>query len=417
MHNQVFSLVVALVAIGAFGLLSLSPLSARLRIPLSALVLLAAAAAAVLPQVKAPSSVTVDRVVAVALVCILFQGGMSIGLSRFARAWAPILMLGTVGTVLTAGGAAALLHLGWGLDWWLAALVATAISPTDPAVVFSVLGSRRVKGPGRTILEGESGANDPVGIALMAGLLGAGGLTSSGVGHVASTFGLQMVVGVAVGWVGGQALLWVARRMPLGAQALHPLRVLAGAFALYGLAGLGHGSGFLAVFVAGILLGEQDIPHKAEIDRFSQVTASLGEIVAFVVLGLTVDLHQLIRSDVWVPGVVLAAVLACVIRPVVAGVCLWRSGLAPRERGFVAFAGLKGAVPILLGSELLADHTAGGRRLYGIVVVAVICSVLVQGGLTGSVADRLGLVEPPSPSPPSPSPPGPPSPGPLEGET
>ncbi len=294
-------------------------------------------------------------------------------------------------TEKTTAGVGLFLHLLVGLSWYPALLVATAVAPTDPAVVFSVLGKREIAGNSSTILEGESGANDPVGIALMASLLSAGGLSGAAVGQVTGQFLLQMGVGAAVGVVGGQALLWFISQVPLPSEGLFPLRTLACAFALFGLAVLAHGSGFLAVFVAGICLGDARAPYQREIRQFHAAAASLGEIVAFVVLGLTVQLADLARADVWIPGLALALVLTLLIRPLLVGLCLLGSGLNRPERVFVLFAGLKGAVPILLGSFLLGARLADADRLYGIVVVVVVFSVIVQGSLLPSVAQALKL--------------------------
>ena len=170
---------------------------------------------------------------------------------------------------------------------------------------------------------------------------------------MAGEFVLQMAVGVAVGVVGGRRCCWFMRHVPLPGEGLYPLRTLAGALALFGVATLAHGSGFLAVFVAGILIGDARAPYKREIEHFHSGLSSLAEIVAFVVLGLTVDLGVLAAPDVWVPGVALAAVLTIVIRPPVVGPLLAGSGLTRNEKSFVMFAGLKGAVPILLGSFIL----------------------------------------------------------------
>jgi cell volume regulation protein A len=158
---------------------------------------------------------------------------------------------------------------------------------------------------------------------------------------------------------------------------------------IFGVATVAHGSGFLAVFVAGIVLGDTRAPYKREIERFHSALASLGEIVAFIVLGLTVDLDVLARSDVWGPGLVLGAALGLVVRPAVVGACLLPSGLARNERVFVMWAGLKGAVPILLGGFLLGARVPDAARLYGIVVVVVAFSVLVQGGTVPAVARLL----------------------------
>jgi cell volume regulation protein A len=351
----------------------------------------AALAVAVLPGLKAPPERTVERIVTVALVCILFDGGMHIGWRRFRAAAAPIIVVGVAGTFLTTAAVAAVAHFGFGFGWYIALLLGTAIAPTDPAVVFSILGQREIAGRSSTILEGESGANDPVGIALLVSLLAAGSLSGGAAVHVAGEFLLQMGVGAALGLLGGRALLWFMRRVSLPSEGLYPLRTLACVLVLYGATTVAHGSGFLAVFVAGIVLGDERAPFKREIERFHSALASLGEIVAFVVLGLTVHLVDLARIDVWVPGLVLGASMALIIRPVLVGLCLIPARLRRNEQLFVLFAGLKGAVPILLGSLLLAANIPGAHRLYGIVIVVVAFSVIVQGSLVPTVVRALHL--------------------------
>jgi potassium/hydrogen antiporter len=385
-----YPLVILLIAVAGLLAVLASRLTERIKLPVPALMLVAAAVAVKLvPALQSPSERTVERLVTACLVCILFAGGMHIGWRKFRAAAVPITLVGLLGTFLTAVGGAALLHWVFGIDWYLALLVATAVAPTDPAVVFSVLGKKEVAGNSGTILEGESGANDPVGIALMAGLLAAGGLSASGFLHIGADFLLQMLVGAVVGAVGGRALLSFMRKVPLPSEALYPLRVLACVFILYGVATLAHGSGFLAVFVAGIVLGEARAPYKVETERFHAALASLAEIVAFVVLGLRVDLGEIVKPEVWIPGVVLGLALAFVIRPLMITPCLIPSALQRNERLFVLFAGLKGAVPILLGEMLRAAHVPDAERLYGIVVVVVVISVAVQGSLVESVAHFL----------------------------
>lgn len=381
--------VLLVASVGVLALLS-NRLTERIRVPAPLLVLVAAAVAVqAIPDLHQPPERTVERLVTIALVCILFDGGLHMGWRRFRAASVPIVVVGVLGTFLTVGAIGAFIHLALGLGWYLSLLVATAISPTDPAVVFSVLGQREVSGRSGTILEGESGANDPVGIALMASLVTAGEISGGALGHVAWEFTLQMGVGAVVGVLGGRALLWFMRAVPLPSEGLYPLRTAACGLLIFGAATLAHGSGFLAVFVAGILIGDARAPYKREIERFHSALASLGEIVAFVVLGLTVDLGELSQSDVWVPGLLIAVVLAFVVRPVLVGLCLLPARLERNELGFVLFAGLKGAVPILLGSFILAAHVPDAERLYGIVVVVVVFSVLVQGSLVPTVAGLL----------------------------
>lgn len=382
-------LLLLVAAVGVLALLS-NRLTERIKIPAPLQVFVAAAVAVeVIPNLHQPREQLVERLVTIALICILFDGGLNMGWPKFRAAAAPIAIVGVLGTFFTVAAAAVFTHSVFGLSWYLALLVATAISPTDPAVVFSVLGQREVAGRSGTILEGESGANDPVGIALMASLITAGGLSGGAFGHIAGEFTLQMGVGAVIGILGGRALLWFMRAVPLPSEGLYPLRTAACALIIFGTASLARGSGFLAVFIAGILLGDERAPYKREIERFHTALASLGEIVAFVVLGLTVDLKELTKTDVWIPGLIIGAVLALLIRPVFVGLCLLPARLKRNERNFVLFAGLKGAVPILLGSFILAAHVPDAERLYGIVVIVVVFSVLIQGSLVPTIAGVL----------------------------
>lgn len=367
-------------------------LTDRVKIPTPLLVFVGAALTVhAFGDVHPPPEVVVEDIVTVALILILFDGGMHIGWSRFRSAAAPIGAIGVLGTFLTAAGGAVVLHVFFGLDWFPALLTATAVAPTDPAVVFSVLGQREIKGRAGTILEGESGANDPVGISLMTSLLAAGAISATAFTKVGGEFILQMVVGVAVGVVLGRLLLVFMRKVPLPSEALYPLRTLACAGIIYGIGTLLHGSGYLAVFVAGIVISDGRAPYKREIERFHSALAGLAEIVAFVVLGLTVDTAVLTQANVLVPGLVLGGALALVVRPVLVGACLWPADLHNNERAFILFAGLKGAVPILLGELLRAAHLPEAERLFGIVVIVVIFSVLLQGSLVPTVAKLVRL--------------------------
>ncbi|HEX4018295.1 MAG TPA: cation:proton antiporter [Frankiaceae bacterium] len=383
--------VLVFAAVGIAAVLS-HRLTERFKVPAAALLLVASAIAVkAIPSLHAPSERTVERLVTLALLVILFDGGMHIGWRRFRGSASPIAVVGVAGTFLTVAGGAVLARYAFDLPRYAAVLLATAVAPTDPAVVFSVLGRREIAGRAGTILEGESGANDPVGIALMASLISAGSLSGGTALHVAGEFILQMGVGAAIGVAGGWALLAFMRKVPLPSEALYPIRTLMCVLALFGLATVARGSGFLAVFVAGILIGDRKAPYKREIERFHSALASLGEIVAFVALGLTVDLSVLSRANVWVPGLVLGIALALVIRPVLVGLCLIPARLPRNELGFVVLAGLKGAVPILLGVSLLSAHIAGATRLYGIVVVVVVFSVVVQGSLVPFLAGAFRL--------------------------
>jgi cell volume regulation protein A len=388
-----FGLVLLVMAAAVVLALLSNRISGRFRIPAPVIFLLIAAAASdLVPSLRQIAIGTVEQIVTVALIVILFDGGMHIGARKLRDALGTVLSVGVLGTFLTAGAVAVLAHWLFGFDWTLALLLGTALAPTDPAVVFSVLGNREITGRTGVIIEGESGANDPVGIALLLSLLAAG--TNTGIGAVGAAgleFALQMVVGAGVGVAGGALLRWLMQRVQLPNEGLYPLRTLAISIGLYGAATVAHGSGFLAVFVAGIAVGDIAAPFKREIERFHTALASLAEIVAFVVLGLTVPLSNLFTTKAWLIGLILAVLLAVVVRPLLVGPLLLATKLRAGERVFVLWAGLKGAVPILLGTYILAAGSAQDTLIYEIIFVVVAFSVLVQGGTVPTVARWCGV--------------------------
>jgi cell volume regulation protein A len=353
----------------------------RFAIPTAAVLLVAAAVVTDLFDGlrDAISIEAVQWVTSAALIVILFDGGLHIGLRRFRAAAVPIAVLGVVGTFATAGLVAVAAHALLDLSWTVSGLIGAAVAPTDPAVTFSVLGGKEIRGRAGTILEGESGFNDPVGIALMIGMVELATTEAGSFSLVIEEFLVEMGVGLAVGIVGSLVALRVARRVALPDRSLYPLRVLALAGLLFGVASLAHGSGFLAVFVAGIVLGDAAAPHKGEIERFMSTMGNLGEIAAFVALGLTIDLAFIGDEGLWVDGLLLAVLLAFVIRPLVVTPLLLPVRLSWGERGFVVWSGLKGAVPILLASLAVVGDTAYAREIYAIVFVVVLFSVVVQG--------------------------------------
>jgi len=397
-----FGAVVLLVSVAALVALTGNRISRVVRVPAPALFLVAAALVSdVWPGLGRLSAELDSRIVTVALAIILFDGGMGLGWRRLRPALTPVLWLGVAGTVVTAAGLAFAAHALFGFPWRSSLLLGTALAPTDPAVVFSVLAGRELAGRSGTILEGESGANDPVGIALLVSVLGATGADAGAVWDGLVQFGLQMVIGVAVGLAAGFGLRWTVQHIALPSEQLYPIRVLAGAIATYGLATVAHGSGFLAVLLAGVLLGDVEAPFQVEVERFTSALASLGEIVAFTVLGLSIPLVALVTSPDLLIGLAIAALLIVVVRPLLVGVLLLPIRLQRSERIFVLWAGLKGAVPILLGLFILESSEPDAEQLYRIIFVVVLVSVVVQGGSVPTAARLLRLpmreTDPPHP--------------------
>lgn len=362
-------------------------LSTRLPIPAPGIFLVASAIASDLWS-QLGDAVTiqmVERIAVVALIVILLNGGMDIGWRRMQRSINPVVSLGVLGTFMTAGLIALLAHALLGFSWTLAGIVGAALAPTDPAVVFSVLGGQEVRGRARTILEGEAGVNDPAGIALMLGMIELATHDDASQLSVVSEFGISMGVGIVFGVLGARVMIPLVARARLGSEELRPVLLISLAVALYAVTSLAHGSGFLAVFVAGLVLGDAEIPAKREVEEFNSSLAGLSEIVVFAALGMTVHLAGMSWSS-WRDGAVLTIVLVVAIRPLVVAVTLARAKLQPGDRVFIAWSGLKGAVPILLAAFAVLDGVDGAKAVYGIVFVAVVLSVFGQGSLVPSVA-------------------------------
>jgi cell volume regulation protein A len=385
--------VIVLIVTGAFALAVLSTkLTERFPIPAPAIFLLAAALVSDLwPRAyEAVPIRTVERIAVVALVVILFNGGMDIGSRRFRAAAAPIFSLGILGTFATAGIAAAFAHYALGFEWILAGIVGAALAPTDPAVMFSVLGRREIEGRSGTALEGEAGVNDPAGVALMVGMIELATHADASLLVVVREFAVEMAIGTATGVAGALVLVPLLRRVRLPSESLHPVLALALAGALYGVTALAHGSGFLAVFIAGLFVGDTRIRHKAEIERFHSSLAALAELVVFVALGLTVSIGSL-SGRVWSDGILLALILALVARPLVVAGTLAPMRFRWAERAFIAWSGLKGAVPILLAAFAVLGGVEDAGRVYGIVFVVVLVSVVGQGTLVPFAARALRI--------------------------
>ncbi len=382
-----FGVYVLVVSAGVLLALLARKVTERYPIPAPALFLLAALAVPVI----VPNIRNVERIGVVALIVILFDGGMHIGWRRFRRAAVPIASLGVLGTFATAALMALCARYLLDFDWTTAGILGAALAPTDPAVMFSILGDKEIRGRTGTILEGEAGVNDPVGIALMIGMLELATTDGGSFWTVVREFTQEMGVGLAVGIAGTALLVVFMRRVRLPGEGLYPLRTLAAAGLIYGLAAVAHGSGFLAVFIAGLALGDLDIPYEREIRRFHTALASLAEIVVFVALGLTVHAGRLFEHGVWSDALLLAVVLAFVARPLGLAPLLLPLKLRTGEKLFLAWGGLKGAVPILLAAFAVLAEVDDAQRLYEIVFVVVAFSVVVQGATIPFVAGRLGV--------------------------
>jgi cell volume regulation protein A len=388
-----FGTIVLVVSAGLVLAIGVRVVAGRLGIPTAGLLLVVAAAASDLVDRLSTvlSFQDVQRIATLALVVILFEGGSKIGLRRFRTAAVPILALGVLGTFATAALLALAAHVLLDFSWTVSSLIGAALAPTDPAVTFSVLAGKDVEGRSGTILEGESGFNDPVGIALMIGMVELA-TTDDGSGwSVVGEFLREMGIGLVVGVAGAAAITAVIRYAPFPDRTLYPIAMILTVGVVYGAATVAHGSGFLAVFVAGILVGDLQFEARRAVRVFNAALGDLGELAAFVALGLTIDLALIFHEGLWWRGLVIAALLGFVVRPLVVGPLVSVMDLTWGERGFIVWSGLKGAVPILLASLAVVAGTDSATEIYGLVFVVVLFSVVVQGTLVPTVAERLGV--------------------------
>jgi cell volume regulation protein A len=336
-----------------------------------------------------------------ALAIILFDGGLQTRTAAIRAVWKPSLLLATVGVVVTAAitGVAA----AWILDlpWLLGLLLGSIVASTDAAAVFSILRAQGVHLRQRVAatLEIESGSNDPMAILLTIGCIEViTGRTSIGFGLVV-LFLQQMGIGALAGLGTGWAAVWLINRVNLSAPGLYPVLAAACGLAAFGVAATLGGSGFLAIYLAGIVLGNSRLVFQSGTFRFMDGLAWIGQITMFVVLGLLSTPAELV--DVAGPALLLAAILTLIARPAAVVPFLLPFHFSVREQVLIAWVGLKGAVPIILATFPLMFEIPEGRLLFNVVFFVVLVSAALQGWTLPLLAARLGLQERPEPSPPA----------------
>jgi cell volume regulation protein A len=320
------------------------------------------------------------RIGTIALVVILFNGGMRTPVSVLREGLAPATALATLGVLVTAAIVAAGARL-FGLSWGEGLLLAAVVSSTDAAAVFSVLAGSglHLKERVAAVVEMESGLNDPT-----AALLTVAVVTEVGegqhlpVGRLALGILAQLAIGAAMGAAFGFAARLLVQRIRLGAGGLYPVLTLAVALVTYGATSLASGSGFLAVYVAGFVLASASLPNRASLLRVHDFIAWTGQMVMFVVLGLLVFPSRIFA--VAPQGLELAALLAFVARPIAVLVCLAPFGFPLREMVLIGWAGLRGAVPIILAVIPVLARVRGAETVFDVVFFVVLASALAQGG-------------------------------------
>jgi cell volume regulation protein A len=324
-----------------------------------------------------------------ALVVILAEGGLGTKWKQIRPVLPSAAVLATLGVAVSVGVTAAGAHYLVGLSWRQALIIGAVVSSTDAAAVFSVL--RRVPLPARVTgtLEAESGFNDAPVVILVVAFSAAGPVERWYllIGEIALELAIGAAIGLAVGLLGS----WGIKRVALPASGLYPIAVMAIAVTAYAAGALAHGSGFLAVYLASMMLGNAKLPHWPAIRSFAEGLGWIAQIGMFILLGLLVTPHDL--ADDVLPAVVIGLVLTMVARPLSVLFSLLPFRVPWREQTLMSWAGLRGAVPIILATIPMVNGVDASGRIFNIVFVLVVVYTLVQGPTLPWLARRLRIGE------------------------
>lgn len=336
----------------------------------------------------------------VALALILFDGGLRSPLENIRLAWKPSALLATAGVLLTSLLTGLVATWVLGLSFLEGMLLGSIVGSTDAAAVFSLLRSAGIRLRKRlaATLEIESGANDPMAIFLTVGVIQV--LTGEmPLGpQLVVLFLQQMGIGLAVGFAAGRLTVLLINRINLAAAGLYPVLTMACGVLAFGVAAVFGGSGFLAIYIAGVVVGNSRIVFQSGTFLFHDGLAWAGQIAMFVVLGLLSTPSELLK--VAAPGLLIAGALILVARPIAVVPFLIPFRFDRREMALVSWVGLKGAVPIILATYPLIFNLSAGPLLFNVVFFVVLLSAVIQGGTLPLVARLLKLEEPPEPEAP-----------------
>jgi cell volume regulation protein A len=328
----------------------------------------------------------------IGLAAILFEGGLSTSWRRLRQVAVPAALLSTIGVAVTASLTGIAAYFLFDLTRLEAVLLGAVVSSTDAAAVFATLRFTNIRRRLARTLEAESGVNDPMAIALTIGLIEWILEPTFGFPDLAllvvEKLGLGLVVGVALGAVA----MWAFSRLPPSIGAFAPVASIAAGSLAFGAAEVIGGSGFLSVYLVGLAVGSTPSRYRRQLVGFHEGLAFLAQVAMFVVLGLLVFPSDLL--EVAIPGLALAAVLVILVRPAAVWLSVVRQDFSQRERALLGWAGLRGAVPIVLGTFVLSSDVGEAETIFNAVFFVVVVSALVQGMTLERVAAKLGLVSP-----------------------
>jgi len=349
----------------------------------------------------------------VALCIILFSGGMDTKLSDIKSVLAPGITLATIGVLVTCliTGVTIYYIFGWlnavtSISIWMALLMSATMSSTDSASVFSIMRTRHIglKHNLRPLLELESGANDPMAYVLTTTFIGivlattgiAGTSDDVAVLPIIRTIIVQLVMGTALGFALGEGLVLLLRRVQLANEALYPIMVLTACIFIFSITYYLQGNTYLAVYVGGLIIGNNKFTRKRQTKSFFNGLTWLSQLMMFLMLGLMVRPMELLRLEVWFPGLIISIVMIGISRP--AAVFLTMApfrNYRTRDKLMLSWVGLKGAVPIIFAIMCKAEGVPAADIIFNVVFLCTLVSLLAQGTTLTLLAEKLNLATPP----------------------
>ena len=337
----------------------------------------------------------------IALSIILFSGGMDTKFSEIRSVMLPGIILATVGVLLTALILGGFIYgisplLGVGLSFPLALLLASTMASTDSASVFSILRTKKqgLKENLRPLLELESGSNDPVAYILVVLLVGMLSPHEEGMNIGASIvlFFVQMVVGAIAGYGFGRAAVWTMNKINISNASLYSVLLLAFVFLTFSFTTLVQGNGFLAVYIAGLVVGNMKIAYKRTVVTFFDGVTWLVQIIMFIMLGLLVNTRSLLHPSTLILGGAVALFMTLIARPIAVQLCMLPfKKFSLKARTYVSWVGLRGAVPIIFATYPLVADVPNAELIFNVVFIVTIISLTLQGTTVSGMANALGV--------------------------
>ncbi|WP_226675669.1 potassium/proton antiporter [Mesobacillus jeotgali] len=332
-----------------------------------------------------------QKIGVIALIIILFEGGLQTNWKDVRPVIVPSLSLATIGVLITSGIIAAAAKMILGLDWLESILFGAIVGSTDAAAVFAVLKDHNISPKLGSTLEAESGSNDPMAVFLTVAMIELITIPNTSILTLIGDFFLQMGLGLLLGIIFGKIAVKALNSINLDSSGLYPVFATAFALLTYGITASLNGSGLLAVYIAAIIIGNTEIAYRHSIFRFSEGFAWMMQILMFVILGLLVFPSELFTPAILIQGILVSLILILVARPVAVFISTIKMQYSQKERIFLSWAGLKGAVPIILATFPLLAGIEDSHQIFNVVFFVVLTSALIQGATIPMLANKLGL--------------------------